>query len=122
MLTGLCQFGEGLYWPSVVKSSNNSGTFHPISYLHIPIQFFHNLLLLLISYINFLHVVSEVHVLEGREFLALRNKNELLICAVICWCCLGEKTNADGLKTYPFFVAGFTGHQRALCKNNSSLL
>lgn len=70
---------KGLYCPPVATSSYYNGKFHPIyySYLHIPVQLLHELLLLLLGDINFLHVVSEVHVLEGRELLDLRKKTKL---------------------------------------------
>lgn len=42
-----------------------------VIYLHISVKFLHELFLLLLSHINFLHVVPEVLVFEGRELFDL---------------------------------------------------
>lgn len=42
-----------------------------VIYLHVSVDFLHELLLLLLGHINLLHVVPEVHVLEGRKLFSL---------------------------------------------------
>lgn len=43
-----------------------------VTYLHVSVDFLHELLLLLLRYVHLLHVVPEVHVLEGRKLLSLQ--------------------------------------------------
>lgn len=46
-------------------------TFKQVAYLHVSVEFLHELLLLLLGHINLLHVVPEVHVLEGGKLFSL---------------------------------------------------
>lgn len=43
------------------------------AYLYVSVDFLNELLPLLFCHVNLLHVVPEVHVLEGRKLFSLRN-------------------------------------------------
>lgn len=45
-----------------------------VAHLHVPVELLHQLPLLLLGYVNLLHVVPEVHVFEGRKLFSLQEK------------------------------------------------
>lgn len=61
--------------PHVVDESNNNSLIKPqLTHLHVSVELLHELLLLLLAYEHLLHVVPEVHVLEGGQLFPLQNK------------------------------------------------
>lgn len=47
------------------------------THLHVPVDFLHELLLVLLCHVDLLHVVPEVHVFEGGKLLHLQEVNAL---------------------------------------------